>query len=166
MRHLEGALAAAAADGAAGRAAAKDAQAALAALEWRVDQVGGVAGAAGCWLCCWPGAACCRALAHRLPCGARLKLRSVCFPYCNHAAAVLSCLPSLQGADATIGTIKALEARQDRLRSEVQSTAATAHLADAKVASLAAEVARLQRRVHAPTGSPLSPGRRPDWRLY
>ncbi|KAL4440068.1 hypothetical protein ABPG75_003069 [Micractinium tetrahymenae] len=58
-----------------------------------------------------------------------------------------------QSADATIGTFKALEARVDKHRSELGAVAATATLADAKAASLAAEVARLQRRVHG--GSPL-----------
>lgn len=50
-----------------------------------------------------------------------------------------------KSAGATIGTIKALEARQDRARSELHSVAATATLAEAKGAT---EVARLQRRIH------------------
>lgn len=74
-----------------------------------------------------------------------------------------------QSADATIGTLKALEARQDKMRSELHAVAGTATLAGAKADSLASEVARLQRRVHGSggAGSPLSPGGgKAGWRLY
>ena len=76
--------------------------------------------------------------------------------------------PVSQSADATIGTIKALEARQDRQRSQLDGVAATATLADTKCATLQAEVARLQRRVHgggSPLGGSDSPRRSP-FRLY
>ncbi len=79
----------------------------------------------------------------------------------------LPCLP--QSSDATIGALKALEARQDKMRSELHAVAGTATLAGAKADSLAAEVARLQRRVHGSggAGSPLSPrGGKAAWRLY
>lgn len=150
---LEGAAAAATADGAAGRAAVKQARAALAALEWRVDMVGGARQGCGgepCY-CCLPTA-----------CPPLLVLTA---SRLLHAVRLNVSLPPtrLQSSDATVSTLKALESRQDLLRSEVHSAAATTHLADAKVASLAAEVVHLQRRVHG--GSPLSPGRRPDFRL-
>ncbi|PRW33219.1 hypothetical protein C2E21_7740 [Chlorella sorokiniana] len=72
-----------------------------------------------------------------------------------------------KSSDATIGTLKALEARQDKMRSELHAVAGTATLAGAKADSLMAEVARLQRRVHGSGGggSPLSPGKA-AWRLY
>ena len=74
-----------------------------------------------------------------------------------------NCPLHMQSTDATVGTIRALEARQDKLRSDLHSVAATATLADAKAASLAAEVARLQRRMHSP--APGSPAR-PAFRVY
>lgn len=71
-----------------------------------------------------------------------------------------------QSSDATIGTIKGLEARQDKQRTELHSVATTATLAEAKTATLAAEVARLQRRVHGPSSSPLRAGCKAEFRLY
>lgn len=70
---------------------------------------------------------------------------------CGSKHARSNCPACLQSADATIGTFKALEARVDKHRSELGAVAATATLADAKAATLAAEVARLQRRMHGGT---------------
>lgn len=64
-----------------------------------------------------------------------------------------------------MGAVKALEARQDKLRSDVAATACTATLAEAKASGLAAEVARLQRRVHG-AGSPLGSPGKATFRLY
>lgn len=75
--------------------------------------------------------------------------------------------PSCQSSEATLGTIKALEARLDRQRADVATAGTTAALADARASALSAEVARLQRRFHTGFGSPLaSPSRGGQFRLY
>lgn len=169
VRELEGVVAAAGADAAAGRAAAKQAHAALAALEWRVDKVGrGMPPASASpppptllgWKLLRKARGCCRRQA-RAPHNEPAALPG--HPFHLHSAPLAP-----QSSNATIGTLKALEARQDKLRSEVHAVAGTATLAGARADALAAEVARLQRRVHGSGGSPLPPGSggKQAWRLY